>query len=50
MQLDTFLKSNKLSLNVTKMNCMLVATKQWHSYFSNRNENLHLAIRNIDPK
>ena len=32
MQLDTWLKGNKLSLNIAKTNCMLTATKQKHSY------------------
>ena len=32
MQLDTWQKGNKLSLNVAKTNCMLIATKQMHSY------------------
>ena len=46
MQLDTWLKGNKLSLNVAKTNCMLIATKQKHSYLKIRNEDLHLTIRN----
>ena len=45
IQLDTWLKGNKLSLNVAKTNCMLMATKQSHSYLENRNEDLHLIIR-----
>ena len=32
MQLDTWLKGNKLSLHVAKTKCMLIATKQTHSY------------------
>ena len=46
MQLDTCLKSKQLSLNVAKMNCMLMATMQKHSYLKNRNDDLHLTIRN----
>ena len=45
MQLDTWLKGNKLSLNVAKTNCMLIVTKQKHSYLKYRNENLHLTMR-----
>ena len=44
MQLDTWLKGNKLSLNVAKTNYMLIA-KQKHSYLKYRNENLHLTMR-----
>ena len=32
MQLDSWLKGNRLSLNVAKTNCMLIATKQKHSH------------------
>ena len=46
MKLDTWLKSNKLSLNVAKTNCMIIATKQTHSFLKHRNEDLNLAIRN----
>ena len=46
MQLDTWLKGNKLSLNVAKTNCMPITTKQVHSYLKNRNEDLHLTIHN----
>ena len=46
MQLDTWRKDNKLSLNVSKTNCMLIATKQTYPYLKNRNEGLHLTIRN----
>ena len=46
MQLDTWLKDNKLSLNVAKTNFMLIATKHKHSRLKNRNEDLHLATRN----
>ena len=44
MQLDTGLKGNKLSLNVAKMNGMLIATKQKYFYLKYRNENLHLTM------
>ena len=46
MKLDTWLKSNKLSLNVAKTNCMIIVTKQKHSFLKHRNEDLNLAIRN----
>ena len=48
MQLDTWLKGNKLSLNVAKTNCMLISTKQKHSYLKYRNENLHLTMCDIE--
>ena len=44
MQSDTWLKSNKLSLNVAKTNCMLIATKHKHSCLKYRNKNLHLTM------
>ena len=46
MQLDTWLNGSKLSLNIAKMNCMLIATKQKHSYLKSRSEDLHLTMRN----
>ena len=46
MQLDTWLKGSKLSLNVAKTNCMLIATKQKHSYLKYRNDDLHLIMCN----
>ena len=48
MQMDTWLKGNKLYLNVARTNCMLIATQQNHSYLINRNKNLNLAIRNTE--
>ena len=44
-QLDTWLQGNKLSLNVTKTNSMLVSTKQKHNILKSRNEDLDLKIR-----
>ena len=44
-QLDTWLQSNKLSLNVAKTNSMLVSTKQKHNILKSRNEDLDLKIR-----
>ena len=46
MQLETWHKDNKLSLNVAKTNFMLIATKQKHSYLKSRNEDLSLIIQN----
>ena len=41
MQSDTWLKGNIFFLNVAKANCMLIATKQKHSYLKNQNEDFH---------
>ena len=48
MQLDTWLKGNKLSLNVAKTNCMLISTEQRHSHLQNRNEDLQLTMRSTE--
>ena len=47
-QLDTWLKGNKLSLNVAKTHAMLVTTKRKHSTLKSRNEDLELKIREND--
>ena len=46
MQLETWLKGNKLSLNVAKTNSMLISTKQKHKILKSRDEDLKLKIRN----
>ena len=46
IQLETWLKDNKLSLNVAKTNSMLISTKQKHKILKNRDEDLKLKIRN----
>ena len=46
IELNTWLKGNKVSLNVVKTNSMLVSTKQKHNNLKSRNEELHLKIRN----
>ena len=46
IQLETWLKGNKLSLNVAKPNSMLISTKQKHKILKNRDEDLQLTIRN----
>ena len=46
IQLETWLKGNKLSLNVAKTNSMLISTKQKHKILKSRNEDLKLKIRN----
>ena len=38
MQLDTWLKGNKLSLNNAKINFMFIVIKQKHFYLKNQNE------------
>ena len=45
-QLESWLKGNKLSLNVTKTNSMLFSTKKKHRILKSRNEDLKLKIRN----
>ena len=45
-QLETWLKGNKLCLNVAKTNSMFVSTKQKHRILKSRNEDLKLKIRN----
>ena len=45
IQLETWLKGNKLSLNVAKTNSML-STKQKHKILKSRDEDLKLKIRN----
>ena len=45
LQLETWLKGNKLSLNVAKTNSMLISTKQKHKILKNRDEDLKLKIR-----
>ena len=44
-QLDIWLQGKKLSLNVAKINSMLVSTKQRHNILKSRNEDLDLKIR-----
>ena len=44
IQLYTWLKSNKLSVNISRTNSMLVSTKQEHSILKNRSEDLHVKI------
>ena len=46
MQLDAWQKSNKLSLNAAKTNCLPSTSKQKDSHLKNRNEDLHLKYRN----
>ena len=43
--LDSWLKGNKLSLNVAKTQSMLIATKPKHRTLNNAAEKLHLKIR-----
>ena len=45
-QLESWLKGNKLSLNVAKTNSMLVSTKQKHRILKSCNEDLKMKIRN----
>ena len=45
-QLETWLKGNKLSLNVAKTNSTIVSTKQKHRILKSRNEDLKLKILN----
>ena len=47
-QLDTWLKGNKLSLNVAKTHAMLGTTKRKHSTLKSRNADLELKIREND--
>ena len=42
--LDSWLKGNKLSLNIVKTQSMLIATKPWHKVLNNAAENLKLEI------
>ena len=44
-QLDTWLRGNKLSLNVAKTNSMLVSTRQRHNILKIRNVEFDLKIR-----
>ena len=44
-RLDTWLQGNKLSLNVTKTNSMLITTKQKRNVLKSTNQNLQLNIR-----
>ena len=46
MQLEAWQKSNKLSLNSAKTNCLLSTSKQKDSHLKNRNEDLDLKYRN----
>ena len=46
IQLATWLKGNKLSLNVAKANSMLISTKQRHKILKSRDEDLKLKIHN----
>lgn len=41
-QQDTWLKGNKLSLNVVKTNSMLITTKQKHNILKDRDEGLQV--------
>ena len=43
-QLDTWLKGNKLSLNIVKTSSMLISTKQWYKILKDRNEGLQINI------
>ena len=45
-QLESWLKGNKLSLNIAKTNSMFVSTKQKHRILKSRTEDLKLKIRN----
>ena len=45
-KLETWLRSNKLSLNVVKIHSMLISTKQKHSSLKSQGEALELKIRN----
>ena len=45
-QLNTWIQGNKLSLNVTKTNAMLVSTKQKHNILKSQNEDLDFKICN----
>ena len=47
-QLDTWLKGNKISLNVAKTHAMLVTTRKKHSTLKSQNEDLELRIREND--
>ena len=44
-QLDTWLKGNKLSLNVAETHAMLVSTKRKHMTLKSQNKDLELKIR-----
>ena len=46
IQLETWLKGNKLSLNLAKTNSMLISIKQKHKILKSRDEDLKLKIRN----
>ena len=47
-RLDSWLKGNKLSLNVAKTQSMLIATKPKHRALNSATEKLHLKIRGSD--